>query len=497
MKKSILIFLILFAAVSVINSLPAFPGAEGYGASATGGRGGKVLHVTNLKPDGPGSFSAACAQRGPRTVVFDTCGVITGDVTILHGDLTIAGETAPGGGITLNGRLWTEYETGIANIIVRFIRIRPTSLSGNQGDAIQFSLSKRFIFDHVSVCWGSDETIDAYEADSITVQWCTIEASANNAGHPDGASHNYGMINGPDGGPASVHHNLWAHHNHRTPAIANGPSDIRNNVVYNSTTGFVHHNPTNDKGFNFVGNYYRTGPTRQDINPWWFDDEDDPPGLYYFHDNYIDDPSDFTGVMEDPFTERDNYDGISWNGGAKATVPFTTPAVTTHSSLQAFDSVLSLAGCFPRDSITLKTVMEVRNRTGKWGPVVPAALYAGVIRSACLSDKDNDGMPDTWEAARGLDPDIEDHNGDDDKDGYTNLEEYLHYCAGEKSGLSSGTNIQTKKSPVRKQYSKTVKSAAYFTIMGRQISSLENKQGVVLKKISGSKIKTEICIKNK
>lgn len=108
----------------------------------------------------------------------------------------------------------------------------------------------------------ADETIDAYEADSITVQWCMIEASATYAGHPDGNFHNYGMINGPDGGPASIHHCLWAHHNHRTPAIANGPSDIRNNVVYNTTTGFVHHNPTNDMGFNFVGNYYKTGPDR-------------------------------------------------------------------------------------------------------------------------------------------------------------------------------------------------------------------------------------------
>ncbi|MBF0430789.1 MAG: pectate lyase precursor [Fibrobacteria bacterium] len=415
-----------------LQALPAFPGAEGHSFDITGGRGGNVYHVTNLSSSGPGSFAHACAVSGPRIIVFDTCGVIWGDVTISSGDLTIAGETAPGGGITLAGRLWTEYSYDINNIIVRFIRIRPDDLSGNQGDAVQFSRSSNFIFDHVSVSWGSDETIDVYEAKNITFQWCTIEASATHAGHPDGEFHNYGMINGPDGGPATIHHCLWAHHNHRTPAIANGPSAIINNVVYNTATGFVHHNITNDAGFNFIGNYYKTGPTRTDMNPWWFDDEDENPGSYYLHDNYIDDPGDFDGVLENPWEEE--YSGIYWYGGTRATTPFVVPAITISSSPVAYEMVLAKAGCLPHDTVTRRTMLDVQERSGEWGRSVPDDLFAGLERTSVPTDTDEDGMPDWFEDSIGTVADVADDNEDLDEDGYTNIEHYLHYCAAEKMG---------------------------------------------------------------
>lgn len=490
-KSSIILIIILTVLDSI--ALPAFPGAEGYGATATGGRGGQVIHVTNLASDGQGSFAAACAAQGPRIVVFDTCGIISGDVTIMSGNITIAGETAPGSGITLNGRLWTDYEPGIDNIIVRFLRIRPDDLSGSQGDAIQFSLSNRWILDHVSVCWGSDETIDAYEADSITVQWCTIEASATNAGHPDGNLHNYGMINGPDGGPASVHHNLWAHHNHRTPAIANGPSDIRNNVVYNSTTGFVHHNPTNDAGFNFVGNYYKTGPTKGEINPWWFDDEDDPPGSYYLHDNYIDDPGELTGVLDNPW--ESDYSGIYWYGGTRATEPFSVPAVTTQPSQETYETVLNSAGCFPRDTITLQTVSEVQSRTGGWGRHVPDDLFAGLSRDAVPIDTDRDGMSDEWESGRGLDPSSPDDAQDDDGDGYTNIEEYLHECAVRKLEVTPVIRQPRGYIPQMKRMSSG--APTYFTLNGRRCRALPSVTGIVLKKYPVGPCRREISLATK
>ena len=408
------------------QGLPAFPGAEGHGAGATGGRGGQVIHVTNLSASGAGSLQAACSASGPRIVVFDVSGVIEGDVTIEHGDITIAGETAPGGGITVAGRFWTRYSDSVQNLIVRFIRVRPRDLTGTQGDAIQFSRNSNFILDHISVAWGADETVDMYSASNATIQWSTIEESATHAGHPDGDFHNYGLINGPGGGPVSIHHTLFAHHSRRTPAIANGPSDIVNIVSYNFRDGFVHHNPYNNLGFNVIGNYWRRGPSRSSIVPFWLDDEDGDYGPYYMADNWFDDPPDIDESVDDPWALSYNNQGQYLVGRIRATTPFSTPAITTHTSEEAYDLVLARAGAFPRDVVTLRTVDEVQQRTGSWGREVPADLMAGLTPTAAPTDTDRDGMPDAWESARGLDPGSADHNGDDDGDGYTNIEEYLH-----------------------------------------------------------------------
>jgi pectate lyase len=420
----LVLFSILFS-----QNLPAFPGAEGYGADASGGRGGEIIHVTNLNASGPGSLQAACEARGARTIVFDTSGIIEGNVIIYNGDLTIAGETAPKGGITIQGQLFSRYEYGIDNIIIRFLRVRPTDLSGQQGDAVQLSRNKLIILDHISVSWGSDETIDMYEADSVTLQWSTIEASATYAAHPDGNFHNYGMIVGPEGGTVSIHHNLWAHHKHRTPAVANGPSDIINNVVYNCVTGFCHHNPASG-GYNIIGNYYKTGPTEHDINPFFFDDEDGSAESYYLHDNYIDDPGDFEGILEDPWNEY--YDGIAYDyldDKIKASTQLPTPDITTSGSQTAYSEVLEKAGCLPKDTVSRQTEYEVRNRTGDWGRIIPDDLFYGLRTGSAPQDSDNDGMPDFWEDSVGTNPDVTDNNGDINNNQYTNIEDYLHYCA--------------------------------------------------------------------
>ncbi|MCP4448705.1 MAG: pectate lyase precursor, partial [Myxococcales bacterium] len=146
----------------------AFPGAQGFGALATGGRGGRVVKVTTLNASGPGSFGAAIDLDEPRIIVFEVSGAIEADFEIPYGDVTIAGQTAPGGGITIQGRLFGAYPEG---------------------------------------------------------------------------EHNYGLINGPDGQRVSLHHNLFAHHKNRSPAIANGPAEIRNNIMFNVRHGFIHHNP--------------------------------------------------------------------------------------------------------------------------------------------------------------------------------------------------------------------------------------------------------------
>jgi pectate lyase len=405
----------------------AFPGAEGYGAEATGGRGGSVIHVTTIDPAGPGSLQAALSASGPRIIVFDVSGVITADdIRITQGDFTLAGETAPGGGITLNARLVSTYrDTAVTNFIIRHIRVRPTDLSGEQGDAIQIASNSNFILDHVTASWGADETVDLYASHDFTVQWSTIEASATHAGHPDGDFHNYGLINGPDGYNASIHHNLFAHHNQRSPAVANGTSAIVNNVVYNFRRGFNHHNPADTSGFNFIGNYYKPGPDEDAPIAILIDDEDEASGPYYYMADLCYDGTPLTNPWEIVAYWPTTMSPVP----SQANAPFATPAITTHSCEEAFDQVLAQAGAWPRDTITLATISEVKSGTGSWGRVVPADLMAGLTPTTAPADSDGDGMPDDWESARGLDPDRADDAEDDDGDGYTNIEAYLHYRA--------------------------------------------------------------------
>jgi pectate lyase len=427
MVALLVVFSIAVSAPANDARAAAFPGAEGYGAEATGGRGGSVIHVTTLDPAGPGSLQAALSASGPRIIVFDVSGVITADeIRITQGDFTLAGETAPGGGITLNARLVSTYrDTAVTNFIIRHIRVRPTDLSGEQGDAIQIASNSNFILDHVTASWGSDETVDLYESHDFTVQWSTIEASATHAGHPDGDFHNYGLINGPDGYNASIHHNLFAHHNQRSPAVANGMSAIVNNVVYNFWRGFNHHNPADTQGFNFIGNYYKPGPDADDPIAILIDDEDETSGPYY----YMADLCYGGAPTPNPWEIVAHWPTTMSPVPSQADAPFATPAVTTHSCEEAYNQVLDQAGAWPRDTITLATISEVKSGTGSWGRVVPADLMAGLTPTTAPADSDGDGMPDDWEAARGLDPDFADDAGDDDGDGYTNIEAYLQYRA--------------------------------------------------------------------
>jgi hypothetical protein len=174
--------------------------------------------------------------------------------------------------------------------------------------------------------------------------------------------------------------------------------------------------------------------------PFWLDDEDGDYGPYYMVDNWFDDPPDIDESVDDPWALSYNNQGQYLVGRIRATEPFSTPAITTHTSEEAYDLVLARAGAFPRDVVTLRTVDEVQQRTGSWGREVPPDLMAGLTPTAAPADTDRDGMPDTWESARGLDPGVADHNGDDDGDGYTNIEEYLHERA---AALVPGGSLPT------------------------------------------------------
>jgi pectate lyase len=404
------------------QSLPAFPGAEGFGAKASGGRGGAVVKVTNLNASGPGSLQAAINRAGPRIVVFEVSGVINGDIFIPHGDLTIAGQTAPGAGITIHGHLYSDYPETYGNFIIRHIRVRPPMPSADwpaaQHDAVQLSANRVMILDHVDISHGVDENLDLYEgAREITIQRSIIGFSVRGGGHPDGAEHNFGMLNGPGGGRISVLKNLFVHNKRRTPAIADGPAEIVNNVVYNAREGFVHNNPAQGQ-FNLIGNVYIDGPSTN-LLPFFFDPENGsaPPLSYFSRDNRVIHAGAFTGTVDNPFANtpfRNAYPGFFCCGVGQsmftATAPFNFSSnagyapVKTMSSSAAYQCVLQRAGAWPRDVVSLWSVEDTAARTGSWSNRRPANWLEGLTPGTPPPDSDGDGMPNAWETARGLNP---------------------------------------------------------------------------------------------
>ena len=211
--------------------VPAFPGAEGFGSMTRGGRGGKVIAVTNLNDSGPGSLREACETEGARIVVFKVSGTITLEsaLKISNPYITIAGQTAPGDGICIR-----KYPISIraSEVIIRYLRVRLGNEAEDDADAISSRYQKNIIIDHVSASWSVDETVSIYHCENITVQWCLISESMYNAGHVKG-THGFGGIWGSN--YSTYHHNLLAHHSSRNPRFASGCgyTDFRNNVVYN------------------------------------------------------------------------------------------------------------------------------------------------------------------------------------------------------------------------------------------------------------------------
>ncbi|MES9968418.1 MAG: endo alpha-1,4 polygalactosaminidase [Candidatus Thiodiazotropha sp.] len=422
-------------------TVKAFPSAEGFGANASGGRNGQVIKVTNLNQSGAGSLQAALDIDAPRIIVFQVSGVIEGDILIPYGDVTIAGQTAPGAGITIHGRLTCQYSNPPDNIIVRHLRVRADhstnpDIAGNQYDGIQCSRSANLIFDHISVSGGVDETFDLFSATDVTVQWSTI-SRADTDGHGEGV-HNYGLIHGPDGSNITIHHNLFAHNGNRNPAVANGPAEIINNLVYNVRHGFIHHNPATGE-FNIIGNYYKQGPENT-LFPFFFDDElsgsGSPQLSYFLQDNYVDDPGDLVGSVDNPWLipyAHSSFENIDWGwdssvARADRKHTFTMPVATINNSLANYDRVLNGAGAFPRDQIDSENVQEVINGTGSWGARIPSDLMQGLSAAAPPTDSDNDGMPDVWENDHGLSNALDDHNNVMPS-GYTAIEEYINELA--------------------------------------------------------------------
>jgi pectate lyase len=412
--------------------LPAFPGAEGFGADTPGGRGGRVLFVTNLDDAGPGSLRAACEAEGPRTVIFRVSGTIAlkSDIVVKNPFLTIAGQTATGDGICLR-----DATLGVAthDVIIRYLRCRLGDESKRESDSLDlWHGAKNVIFDHCSATWSVDECLSlSGNVSHVTVQWSLIGEALRGSLHSKGA-HGYGSLARANG-PVSFHHNLWIHNDSRNPRLGDnygrGPTfptfDVRNNVIYNF--GSVASGLTQGiLKVNYVGNYLRAGPTSTARTPITVAENSDLQ--FFIRDNVYDAHDDFTADNTRFFSLRETAAG-------KRVVtlvdqPFAAPAVSTTSAAEALELVLANVGASlpKRDAVDARLINHVRTRTGS---MINSQKEVGgwpELKSGPVpADGDDDGMPDEWETTHRLDAgDPADTALDADKDGYTNLEEYLN-----------------------------------------------------------------------
>lgn len=442
-------------------ALPAFPGAEGFGADTPGGRGGRVLEVVNLDDAGPGSFRAAVEAEGARTVVFRVGGTIElrSEIVVKHPNLTIAGQTAPGGGITLkthpsNTRSALTLAPTACDVVIRHLRSRPGPHRGFPAaadtsevkDALQILGAKRVVVDHCSFSWATDEVVSMfYDAQDVTIQWCVI-AEALRKSRPDQALPGKGLLIGSKGGARiSVHHNLLVHNVGRNPLIKTaGTVDVVNNLVLApEAVAMAIDDEVGPAEANFVGNVvllpsytrYRhlVGPTVPGLLVA-------RPGRYalYLSDNRAMRRLDETAANDEAFIATNN-DGRSHLVATR----HDAPPVVTLAAGDVFEAVLAGAGCrVPlRDDVDRRIAADVRalnvrtidrpEQVGGW-----PELAAGTAPP----DADHDGLPDAWEARAKLDPhDASDGPADADGDGYTNLEEYLNSLVGEADGAPRGS----------------------------------------------------------
>ena len=448
--------------------IPAFPGAEGFGALSIGGRGGRVIEVTNLNNSGPGSLRSALKAEGPRTVVFRVAGIITLEDAIRLDErnsyLTIAGQTAPGGGILIRGNdnNLIQIQKGAHDIIIRYIRLRNGSgiASGSGHDNLTITGGYNIMIDHVSMSWSTDENLSMYSKKvSSPIYNVTVQRSIMAEGLK---GHSNGLIisgkadySNPDD-PLEVwreiknitlHHNLFIHNTHRNPRITCGGVQIINNITYNwkyrigsSTRGSVYDN---------INNYARPGPMSNN-------------DLFFLHESFSPErpmekypaPSIYSNgnivesVHDDPNADdwmlyKINYLNTDLDDEYRRnySLPEAPVPVTKHSAHQAYIHVLedvganSKVGCdgfwiHNPDKVDQRLLADVKNMTGPKNPVEHPYKFGGypVITAGepCI-DSDHDGMPDSWEQTHDLNPtDPSDGSADADEDGYTNLEEYIN-----------------------------------------------------------------------
>ena len=439
------------------QSIPiAFPGAEGYGKYATGGREGKVLIVTNLNDDGEGSFRKAATANGPRIIVFAVSGTIHLNSSVsIKANATIAGQTAPGDGICIADK---SVQLGGDNIIVRYIRFRlgdkfqrqAGQVDGSGGeDAFGGGGKKHIIIDHCTFSWSNDECFSVYNGDSSTFQWNIISEPLNysyhfETGDKDWEHHGYGGIWG--GKHLTAHHNLFAHCNNRNPRFNGNRQGIQefvdytNNVIYNWGGNNIY---AGEGGYyNIVNNYFKYGPSTNKnvryriVNPGKTDAIGF--GKWYVNGNFVDEAKEMTKnnrlgvVMGNGGTEEDKKNTIIDKAHSALPIP-------TETAEDAYISVLKYAGAsFKRDTLDARIVKNVLDRTGniidvQGGYPAHSPFEMTVNAWPALKslpppvDADKDGIPDDWETENGLNrSDASDASKKSSHKFYTNIELYIN-----------------------------------------------------------------------
>lgn len=465
------------------QTLPAFPGAEGFGMYTTGGRGGKVYHVTTLEDNGKtslkGSLRWANAQAGPRIIVFDVSGTIFLKSALkINENTTIEGQTAPGDGICI-----ADYPVTLnSNTITRYLRFRlgNRQVAHHEGDGLGGMDLHDVMVDHCSVSWSIDECLSVYGSKNLTVQWCLVGQSLKNAGHSKGA-HGYGGNWGGSG--ATYHHNLLAHHESRVPRLGPRQStqtdermDLRNNVFYNWAGNGCYGGE--GMNVNIVNNYYKAGPAtlkRSALIQRRIAGIGIRTTAYTHHGTGTPNEWDKMWHVWGNFYVRGNVNSVhadvtkdNWTYGiynqidnskvdntytqrTKDTICSTTPLafypVTTETAYEAYDKVLAYAGAsLHRDAVDRLLADDVRNGTatytGKGNGKTPGIInsqndmkptdagedwtpWPTLQQGLSPTDTDGDGMPDEWETANGCDPTIDDA-AMLAANGYANIENYAN-----------------------------------------------------------------------
>lgn len=417
--------LLAAAAHAAPAPLPSFPGAEGFGALATGGRGGTVYHVTTLADAGPGSFREAVSQPH-RTVVFDVGGIIKLASNVqLSDNLTLAGETAPGEGICLYGGGVSFGER--SNLIIRYLRFRE-GISGDRGKkSLGGDKASNVIIDHCSVEWGRWDDIGlTVGTHDITVQYCVMAEGI----HPQSFGALIDTVTN-----VTLSHNLWMSNESRNPK-AKGTVQYINNVVYNwGETGLCGGHSAADHALDIIANYFIAGPSSNDRFAGQFEKTDH----VYQSGNLVDINRDGTLNGTEPKPEEFHRPDEK----APYTLPVFLSAATMHPALPvttdtaqvAYQKVVASAGCsLHRDAVDLRLIDELRS-LGKKGKTLPHTNPAGEALAGGMGevkggpapvDTDHDGIPDAWETAHGLDPKNPADAATVDASGYTALERYLH-----------------------------------------------------------------------
>lgn len=391
----------------------AFPGAEGFGAYATGGRGGTVVHVTNLNASGPGSLADAVSQPN-RTVVFDVGGVIdiTGQNLTIASNLTIAGQTAPGEGITIyGGRV---IMSNSSNVIMRYIRMRGSISMPEDKCTLTMDYCDNVILDHCSISWGRWDNVHIKDANNITYQNCIISEGIE--------PQRFGAIT--DGTRNwTISHCLWTNNKSRNPKMK-CYLQYYNNVVYNYGIGIVGGHSAADNYQDVMNNYFITGPSSGSSNKY-FDQWTETDHLYSTG-NYTDDNRD--GKLNGRLIT--DYNGAT---------PMQQPNLKCQAPMNlepaedAFYAVMEHAGASRvRDGHDLRIIEQLASLGTKGAFIANEQDVGGIGTLAgadAPADSDGDGMPDEWEKANGTDPDKADANGDADGNGYTNIEDYVNSLA--------------------------------------------------------------------